>query len=159
MNTSPRPTNHRLGLPLLAIIGLGALAAVRGVLHDVNVIQEGQLINLAFVFVPLVVWVVVAVAWSTRPFLSLLAAGGVYGVLLGITHIALWDVNIATSGIEAPALGGNLEGVLAPWLEAVVLRGASAMSSIVVGLVVGALCGLLAWLIRRAWAGVRAARA
>ena len=146
MTDSPvAPRAHRFGLPVLAIYALGALAAARGVLHDLGIIQEGEPLNLVLVVVPLVVWIVVAAVFSTRPFVSLLAAGVVYGVLLALTHIVLWDANITISGVEPPALGGSLEGVLPGWIEAVLLRGAAALSSIVVGVVVGAATGLVAW--------------
>jgi hypothetical protein len=79
----------------------------------------------------------------------------VYGVLLAVTHVLLWDLNLQIAGVEPPALGGNLEGVLPGWLEAVLLRGAASLSSLLVGLAVGAATGLVAWLLQR---GVRALR-
>ncbi len=143
------PRARRLGLPLPVIVLLATLPAVRGVLHDLGVAREDHPLTLALALVPLLVWVVVAVAASTRPFLSLLAAGAGYGILLALVHVVLWDVNLATSGAAGPRLGGALEGVLAPWLEAVLLRGAAATSSLLVGLAVGAATGLLALGIRR----------
>ncbi len=48
-----------------------------------------------------------------------------------------------------PSLGGNLEGVLAPGLESLILRAASIPSSLVTGTVVGAVAGAVAWAIAR----------
>ena len=130
----------KLGLPLWSIVALGLLAAPRVVLHDLDIIHEGSFVNALFVFVPLAIWVAVAVAWSTKPFLSLLAAGGVYGLSLAIGHNLLRDI---------PRLGGELTGRLSPAVEQVLARGAIVASSLVTGLVVGAVCGLVAWGIHR----------
>ncbi|XVV14872.1 hypothetical protein ACQP2X_11225 [Actinoplanes sp. CA-131856] len=114
-----------LGLRLWVIVLLGLLAAPRAVLHDLDLIHEGTGVNAALVFVPLLVWVAVAVRWSTNPFLSLLAAGGVYGTALAVIHNLLWDG------------------------DAVLLRGAITVSSLFTGLAVGAICGAVAWLVSR----------
>lgn len=148
--TTPVPARPRgLGLPVVVIVGLALLASVRGVLHDLHLTQEGEPFNLVLVVVPPVIWVVVAVIWSRRPFVSLLAAGILHGALLGLTHVVLWDVNLAAAGLPQPSLGGNLEGVLPPLVEAILLRGAVVVSSLAVGLVLGAVAGIVAWAIRR----------
>ncbi len=144
---SSRPPSLRAGLPLLVLVGLAALASVRGLLHDLHVVESGHPLTLLLVFGPLVVWVAVAVIWSSRPFVSLLVTGLMYGTILGLTHIVLWDVNLA--GADQPALGGNLDGVLPPIVEAVLLRGAAFVSSLVLGAALGAVTGLIAWSIRR----------
>lgn len=146
---TPRPPARPLGLPVPVILLLAALPAVRGVLHDVGLTPPGTLLTAALVFVPLLVWVVVAVARSSRPLVSLLAAGAGYGILLSIVHIALWDVNLAASGTAPPRLGGALEGLLPPLVEAVLMRGAAAISSILVGLAAGLVTGLIALAARR----------
>jgi hypothetical protein len=46
---------------------------------------------------------------------------------------------------DPPSLGGNLEGVLAPGMEALIPRVASIPSSIVTGTVLGAVAGAVAW--------------
>jgi hypothetical protein len=124
-----------LGLPAWTILALGLLAAPRVVLHDLDVIQEGTAVNAVFVFVPLVVWVVVAVWRASNPFLALLATGGVYGVCLAVGHNLFW---------EAPDT--DLPG----WF----LRVAMTVSSLFTGVAVGTVCGVVAWGLRR----VRATR-
>lgn len=146
MTSSTSPLRRALGLPPLVILGLGLLAAVRGVVHDATALEHLPAVNLPLVFVPLLVWLVVAVRWATRPFVALVASGAVYGVALAITHLALWDV---TLGGTTPTLGGALDGVLPPLAEAILLRAAAATSSLMVGLGVGALTGDIAWVIRR----------
>jgi hypothetical protein len=135
-------TRHRLGLPLWTIIALGLLAAPRVVLHDLDVIQEGTAINAVFVFVPLLVWIVVAVWRADHPFLALLATGGVYGVCLAVGHHLFADV-------DSVSLGGNLAGRLSPGAEELVLRAAMTVSSVFTGLAVGTLCGVVAWVLAR----------
>jgi hypothetical protein len=138
---SPTRTRHRLGLPLLAIIGLALLAAPRVILHDLDLIHEGTGINALFVFVPPIVWIVVTLmAKVPRPFVTVLAIGVVYGVLLALGHQLLWSVSMA----DRPGLGGNLAD-LDPTVQAVVVRAFAAVSSLVTGAMVGAVSGLAAW--------------
>jgi hypothetical protein len=140
----PRQSGRRtgLGLPFLAVVGLALIAAPRVVLHDLGIIQEGTLVNSLFVFVPALVWIAV-VLWRQvpNPFLTLLVVGAVYGVLLMFGHQILW--NTAWDGAP-PSLGGNLGG-LSPVAQEVIVRGFAAMSSLVTGTLVGAVCGLVAW--------------
>ncbi|MEU5856688.1 hypothetical protein [Nocardiopsis dassonvillei] len=135
-----------LGLPWTVIALLALLAAPRVILHDLGVIQEGTLVNALFVFVPPLVWVAVAVlARAPNPFLTLLAVGLLYGVLLALGHQLLW--NTAWEG-GPPRLGGNLGG-LPPLAHAVVIRGFAVVSSLLTGAAVGAVTGLVAWGIGR----------
>ncbi|XVU27658.1 hypothetical protein ACQPZJ_11665 [Actinoplanes sp. CA-054009] len=120
----------KLGLHPWVIVLLGLLAAPRAVLHDLDLIHERTGVNAALVFVPLLIWVAVAVRYSSNPFLSLLAAGGVYGVALALIHNLFWD--------------GTL-----------LLRGAVTVSSLFTGLAVGAISGAVAWLLHRATASLR----
>ncbi|RKS04750.1 hypothetical protein DFP74_0323 [Nocardiopsis sp. Huas11] len=130
-----------LGLSLPVIVGLALLAVPRVILHDLDVIQEGTLVNMLFVFVPPLVWVAVAVLRRVpNAFLTLLVVGIVYGVFLALGHQLLWNLSW---GEDAPSLGGNLAD-LPPLAEAVVIRGFAVVSSLVTGTVVGALSGLVA---------------
>ncbi|GAA1103186.1 hypothetical protein [Nocardiopsis metallicus] len=133
-----------LGLPFLAVVTLALIAAPRVVLHDLGIIQEGTFVNSLFVFVPPLVWIAV-VLWRRvpNPFLTLLTVGAVYGVLLMLGHQILW--NTTWEGAP-PSLGGNLSG-LSPALQEVFTRGFAALSSLVTGTLVGAVCGLVAWAI------------
>ena len=142
---SRRPGRHTgLGLPFLAVVGLALIAAPRVVLHDLGVIQEGTFVNSLFVFVPPLVWIAV-VLWRRvpNPFLTLLVVGAVYGVLLMLGHQILWTT--AWDGAP-PSLGGNLGG-LSPTAQEVIVRGFAAVSSLITGTLVGAVCGLVAWAI------------
>ncbi len=136
----------RLGLPGWLIVVLGLLAVPRAVLHDLDVVAEGNPINRLLVFGPLIIWVIVAVRLAGNPFLALLAAGGVYGICLAAVHNIFW--NRAWPG-DPPRLGGNLEGRVSEGLEAVLLRGATTLSSLFTGLAVGTVCGVTAWAITR----------
>ena len=93
-------------------------------------------------FVPLVVWIAVAVLRRVpNPFLTLVVVGAVYGVFLMLGHQLLW--NLAWEG-GPPSLGGNL-GDLSPGAQEAVMRGFSALSSLVTGTLVGAATGVVAW--------------
>ncbi|PDP87430.1 hypothetical protein CQJ94_11985 [Glycomyces fuscus] len=135
-------TRPALGLSWIAMTVLALLAAPRVILHDLDLIQEGTLVNALFVFVPPLVWVAVAVlARVPNPFATLLVVGLLYGVFLALGHQLLW--NTAWEG-NPPTLGGNLSD-LPPAAHAVVVRGFAVASSLFTGALVGAVSGLVAW--------------
>lgn len=138
----PEPRRSRLGLPLIAMIGLALLATPRVILHDLDLISEGGPLNAVFVFLPPLIWIAV-VLWRrlSNPFLTLLIVGAFYGVFLALGHQILWN---SSFGDSPPQLGGNLTA-LAPWLQSVVLRIFVTVSSLFTGVIVGAISGLLAW--------------
>ncbi|WP_252199682.1 hypothetical protein [Brevibacterium sp. RIT 803] len=145
---SPRPPRppRRLGLPLWAIIALALLAAPRVILHDLDIITAGTLINAAFVFVPLLVWIGV-VLWAAVPnaFLTLLAVGVFYGVFLAAGHQIFWTAQFDGA---PPRLGGNLSD-LDPLVSSLIVRTFAAASSLITGTAVGAGVGLLTWVLDR----------
>lgn len=138
---------RKLGLPVPVIILLAALAVPRVVTHNLSIFPEGSFVNSLLVFVPLVIWLTF-VLWRRvpYPFLTLTVVGLAYGVLLALGHQLLWE---ARWDGGPPRLDGNLEGILGPGLELVILRTFAFFSSIVTGTVVGATVGLVAWLIER----------
>jgi hypothetical protein len=137
----------RLGLPVIALVGLASLAAPRVVLHDLGVIAEGSLVNALLVFGPPVIWILVAVcARVPNPFLTVLTIGAIYGVFLTVGHQIFWTTVWAN---DPPRLGGNLAGQLAPAVESVILRIFAVFSSLFTGALVGAISGLVAWILSR----------
>ncbi len=136
---------HKLGLPVPIVFLLAALAMPRVVAHDLGVFPEGSLLNWLLVFVPPAVWLAVVLGLrAPHPFLTLVAIGLAYGVMLAVGHQLLW---VAAYDGDPPSLGGNLEGALAPGLESAVLRTSAFLSSLVTGTVVGAITGAVAWAI------------
>lgn len=131
---------RRLGLSPAAVLALALLGVPRVVAHDLGPV--GGVANALLVFVPIAVWLGVVV-WrqAPRPFLTLLVIGLVYGVLVGLTHQLLWPWAFETP----PRLGGNLAGTLSPMVESVVLRLVAFGSSVLTGLGVGALVGVVGW--------------
>jgi len=141
------PPRRGLGLSLPVVVLLAAIAAIRVPLHDLGVIQEGSAATALLVIVPLVVWVGVALRRRVpNPLLTLTVVGLAYGVMLAVVHQLLWG---AAFGGDLPSLGGNLEGVLAPGLEATVFRVSAFFSSLLTGTLVGAATGAVAWAISR----------
>lgn len=133
---------RRVGLPLAAIIGLALLAAPRVILHDLDIIHEGTAMNALFVFLPPVMWIVVALAARVpNPFITILVIGVCHGILLALGHQLMWGVAFAE---DPPQLGGNLVG-LDPVARSVIVRFFAALSSLVAGAIVGAVAGLVAW--------------
>ncbi|MEE1617722.1 hypothetical protein [Brachybacterium sp. J153] len=154
--SSAPPRRSWPGLPWLAVVGLALLAVPRVVLHDLDLIHEGTFVNLLFVVVPPLVWIlVVLLARVPRPFLTVLTIGAVHGVLLALTHQLLWGAAFPGG---SPRLGGNLAG-LDPLLQEVLVRAAAVMSSLVTGLVVGVVVGLVAALLARVAGSARAVSA
>jgi hypothetical protein len=145
-NTVEETTSHpKLGLSLRAII---LLAAIRVPLHDLGIVPEGTVVAWLLVFVPLTIWLIVVLQRRVpNPFLVLTAVGLAYGVMLAVIHQLLW---VAAFDGSPPRLGGNLEGMLSPGLEVVILRTSAFLSSLVTGTVLGAIVGAIAWVIERA---------
>jgi hypothetical protein len=114
------------------MLALALLAVPRAILHDLDVIHEGTFVNLLFVVVPLLAWIVVTyLSRVPKAFLSLLVVGGLYGIGLAVTHQILWDRAIpADAATRAPEL---------------VLRAFATASSLFTGLLTGAVIGLLTW--------------
>lgn len=136
------PKQHQgLGLSWWAIIGLALLAVPRVILHDLHILEEGTLINAVFVWLPPVIWIAVAVARRiSRPFLTLLAVGVIYGILLATGHLVFWNQAFPDG---QPQLGGNLADI-DPLIQAIIIKTFSSFSSGVTGTLVGAVCGLIA---------------
>jgi hypothetical protein len=138
---------RRLGLSVPTIILLAAIAALRVPLHDLGIVSEGSVVNSLLVFVPLALWLVVVLLLRVpNPFLALTAVGVAYGVMLALIHQLLW---VAAYDGSPPSLGGNLEGALAPGLEAVVFRTSAFFSSLMTGTVVGVVVGVVGWAMAR----------
>lgn len=136
-----------LGLSLPAIVLLAAIAAIRVPLHDLGMVPEGSILAGLLVFVPLAIWLVVVLRRRVpNPLLTLTVVGFAYAVMLAAIHQVFWG---AAFGGDPPSLGGNLEGALAPGVEAAVFRVSAFFSSLVTGTVVGALTGAVAWAIAR----------
>ena len=142
-NTVEETTSRRkLGLSLRAIILLAMIAAIRVPLHDLGIVNEGSAAAWLLVFVPLALWVgVVLQRRVPNPFLALTVVGFAYGVMLAVIHQLLWGTAF---GGAPPRLGGNLEGMLAPGMEATVIRVSAFFSSLVTGTIVGAIAGAVA---------------
>ncbi|GAA4910696.1 hypothetical protein LX16_2674 [Stackebrandtia albiflava] len=141
-----RRLSDRLGMPLLGVVGLAALAAPRVVAHDLDLVSPA--VNSVLVFAPLLAWI--GVVWWRRvpnPFVTLLAVGVVYGVMLAVIHQLLWSRSFDGA---PPELGGNLAGVLAPAVESGVIRVFAFGGSLVTGTLVGAATGAVAWLLAKA---------
>jgi hypothetical protein len=129
------------------MVGLASLAAPRVVLHDLGVITEGSFVNALLVFGPPVIWILVAVcARVPKPFLTVLAIGAIYGVFLAVGHQVFWTTVWAD---DPPQLGGNLAGQFSPPVESVILRTFAVFSSLFTGALVGAISGLVAWILSR----------
>jgi hypothetical protein len=117
----------------------------RVVAHDLALV--GPVVNALLVFVPIAVWIgFVLVKRVSNPFLTLLAVGLVYGVLLAVTHQLLWAEAFAG---DPPSLGGNLAGVLPTAGEAGVLRVLASGSSLVTGAFTGVASGAVGSLLAR----------
>lgn len=142
---APVTRSRLLGLPLWVLLALALLGAPRVILHDLDILHEGTPLNLLFMITPPLVWIIVAVAARVpRPFLTLLAVGLFYGLILGLVHQLLWGAAFPGG---TPTLGGNLAD-LDPALQALIVRGAAAVSSVFTGAVVGVLTGLVAEAVR-----------
>ncbi|MDF2992457.1 MAG: hypothetical protein K0S37_2971 [Microbacterium sp.] len=135
----PRPPvarRNRLGLPVLALIGLAAVGVLRVILHDLHLIEEGSPITWLLAIGPVVLWIVVAVVKRVpNPFLTVLVIGAIFGVMLVIAHQLLWD--FAFQG-NPPSIGNGPGASVIP-------RVAAIPSGLFTGTMIGAIGGLIAW--------------
>lgn len=133
------------GLSLLSILLLALLGVPRVIGHDLGWLDEGTFINSLFVFIPILIWLAVAVMKKQiYPFRLMLMLGVAFGVMLALTHQVLW-----TSSFEAqPQLGGNLTDTPA-YIRIFVPRIAAVFSSIMTGTIMGVLLGGVAFIIRK----------
>lgn len=146
-DTSATPRSYALGvgLPWILIIGLAALGVPRVVLHDLH-ITDGFVIPGLLAVAPPVIWVVVVHRRRARnPAWTCASIGILFGLMLAITHQLLWS-RAFEGGL--PELGGNLSDLDAGAQE-LVLRIGAFMSSNGVGLALGLVCGLIAWVLDR----------
>lgn len=141
----PPHAPSKLGVPLAAVVALVALALPRVIAHDLSAVAPGSPANSVLSLGPLVVWVVVAVLVSRRAFSTLVATGVGYGLVVGTVHNLAWSTTWAGS---PPRLGGSLAGAWSPATEEILLRGASGLSSLATGAVIGIVAGAIAWAIQ-----------
>ncbi len=130
-----------LGFSFLALVGLAALALPRVILHDLHIIDEGDVINWVLALGPFAVWIAAAVVKKVpNAFLTVLVIGVIFGVMLVVTHQLLWDA--AFQG-DPPALGDSPAALIIP-------RVAAVFSGMFTSALTGAIAGLVAWGIQAA---------
>ena len=129
-----------LGISIISLFLLSLLGVPRLILHDLSLIEEGTFTNRLFVFVPIVIWISYIV-WKNvkHPFLSLLVVGIFYGIFLAVGHQLLWDTVFDTP-IQ---LRENLSN-LPPIFVNILFRFSSIFSSLLTGVFVGSVSGMLA---------------
>jgi hypothetical protein len=140
----------RLGLPIMALVGLATLGVPRVVVHDLDL--GGAAATWPLAIAPPVVWLVVVVARRVpQPFTTLLVIGALYGVMLAVTHQLLWTE--AFDG-NPPRLGDRFAD--APdWVHTAVTRGVAILSSLATGALVGALVGAIGAALNRRLTSLR----
>lgn len=128
------------------MIGLASLGLVRVLFHDLHLFEEFSLVSGGLSLVVALIWTIVVIQKRvTRPFTTLLMIGGIYGLLLALMHQLFWD---SFWGNHLPSLDGNLSGIVSVQFEEIVLRTFAFLSSILTGLVVGAVLGLITVVIK-----------
>ncbi|WP_411842297.1 hypothetical protein [Salinicoccus sp. HZC-1] len=133
------------GLSFLSILLLAFLGVPRVIGHDLGWLNEGTFINALFVFIPVIIWVSIAVLKKEmHPFRSMLVLGAFHGVLLAAAHQILWGAAFPMP----PELGGNF--VNAPgYFKILIPRSAAVLSSIMTGIIMGTVLGLAALVIKK----------
>ncbi len=133
------------GLSFLSILLLAILGVPRVIGHDLGWFEEGTFINSMFVFIPVLIWMAVAVLnKNANPFRSMLVLGVIYGVMLALVHQVFWTASFPT----LPELGGNFTA--APqYIRTIVPRIAAVMSSMMTGAIMGIVLGIVAFVIRK----------
>lgn len=128
----------RIGMPIITLFLLALLGIPRVIAHDLKWIEEGTVVNSLFVFIPPIIWIIVVLFKTNRPFKPLFWLGLIYGILLGVTHQVLWSVVFDVP----PTLGGNLEN-LSPIVSTILMRFFAMLSSISTGAIIGLILGIV----------------
>jgi len=135
-------TQGKNGLPFPVIVFLAMLAVPRVFVHDLKLVPIDSFWYTVLAVGPLLIWLGVAIfVKMKRPAYDFLVLGIVFGILLAVTHQLTWN---ASWGATLPHIGGTFAGRLSPGMESLVLRSAAVISSLVTGVVFGALFALLA---------------
>jgi hypothetical protein len=134
-------------LPVWIFLVLALLSAPRIIAHDSNVVDLDSLPYTILVVAPLLVYAAIALALRCwRPFYNFMVLGIFLGLVLAATHQLMWDIAWAN---DPPTIGGNLMNTFDPAVEELFLRSFAVVSSIITGLVMGALFGLIAAVAQR----------
>ncbi len=132
---------NKTSLSLPFIIFLALLGVPRIIGHDLGLLQEGNLLNALFVFVPFIVWMLVLLIKKVNnPIKTGILIGLVYGIFLTIIHQLL-------GGLEGITLGGNLSH-LSGTVQQIIIRSFSTISSMVVGTGIGLVIGCITYFIQ-----------
>lgn len=155
-DSTPRPRSKkevgagwswRPELPIWIFVVLALLSAPRIIAHDSNIVDLESTPYIMLAVVPLIVYAGIAIVLRTwRPFYNFMVLGVLLGVVLAVTHQLMWDIAWAEG---APAIGGSLKDRFDPATEEVILRVFAFISSLLTGLVMGAVFGLLAVIAQR----------
>ncbi|MEY8561146.1 hypothetical protein AALF85_10620 [Jeotgalicoccus halotolerans] len=135
----------KIGMRIIEIIFLVLLGIPRTILHDLSLIEEGTFINLLFVFVPILVWIVYILFRNDKaPAFSIFILCVLYGVILAVTHQLLW----AHSFPGYIQLGGNLSE-LSGALSTFIARSFAFISSLMTGALTGLVLSMIIWVLSK----------
>lgn len=139
--------NLRPDMPLWLIVLLAAIAMPRVVVHDLHLLPLDSFFYILLAVVPFIIYGSIAIFRDNkRPLYDFMIMGVCFGVFLATIHLITWDTSW---GSNMPKLGDNLEGVLAPEVERLFFQTATAFSSVMTGIVTGAVFGLIAVLAKK----------
>lgn len=135
-------------LSAATVLGLALLGAPRVVLHDLHAIDDLPAVTAVLAVAPPAIWILVARARRlSRPLRDLVKVGALFGVILATIHQLLWDRAYEDG---PPRLGGELAGRLSSETEETIFRVYASISSVLVGVVLGVITGMIArWAIDR----------
>lgn len=133
----------KLGMRIKEIIFLALLSVPRVILHDLSLIEEGTVVNLLFVFVPILVWVIYILFRNDKaPVLSIFILCLFYGVILAVTHQVLWTQSFS----QDIQFSGNL-AELSGSTSTLVAKILSFISSLTTSAAIGLFLSALMWVL------------
>lgn len=134
--------NFKTDIPLWILVLLALISVPRVIVHDLDILPLDSVLYQFMAIIPLAIYLGLAILrHNKRPIYDFLVLGLFYGVFLATIHLVLWD---ASWGNNPPTLGDKLEGVLDPAAEIALFKAAVLHSSIVTGIVLGGVFGLIA---------------
>lgn len=134
--------DFKTDIPLWVLLLLALISVPRVIVHDLDMMSTDSILYQLMAVIPLAICLGLAILRrNKRPIYDFLVLGLFYGIFLAAVHLALWDVSW---GNNPPALGDKLKDVLDPVAEVALFKAAVLHSSIVTGIVLGGIFGLVA---------------
>ena len=132
-----RPSPFPIGL----VLSLPFLGLIQKIPELLGWVDMGTNSHFFLLLMAPVTWTMVAIHKIEQPFIPLLLVGGLYGVLMAISDLIYWIVMREPLGL--PETGWSFDDLMMA-INAFLIPSMQVIGNLLLGLVIGALTGLIA---------------